>query len=665
MEFCNTKYVDILENRRKEWSNLSFMYREISPVLSYRHHSITSPEKHKENVLNSSKIQELIKKVYQESNVSEIKLEKDIGFILDEIGFEKELTVVRWLGWTLLKLYLKGLQGILVNECLVFNLRSIMGNCPVIFVPSHRSYVDFTVMSYLCFHYDIELPAIAAGIDFKGMAIFGKLLRQVGAFYMRRSFRDTDFLYWQIFQQYIEDIMTKGHQPIEFFIEGTRSRTGKSLYPKLEVPDILFVPVNLSYDRVLEERLFAFELLGVPKPKESTKGFFRSLRYLHQDYGNVYVTFCSPISAADYFSSKIDRSVHNLQPKHAMEFTNKEKNLISQFAVEIVDNQQRNSTITFSNLIAAVLLNGYSNNKTVTLNEAEKDVLSLKSMLNALGANIFSSKFDEDLKNVLEIHKNLFCLHERTLQLVKNHEKLTYTAAERLKGHNFLETTMNYSVPFILLQEYVNPLMYFCINPSLIVCILKSKHFIISKADVFGEFTFLRSLFSYEFVGIKREQLDFENCWCKLKEFEVISYNNNVDTNSVVGKNTMLISLFDKLMEPFFVTYYIVASVVQKEDEISEKSITEESQALLEELLNEDKTFINPYILSLNSISNCIFSLSSIGVITRIKIKSSVIYRVNYQKLAELLSRLRNYVQLISSTSIKEESNELKLTSKF
>jgi hypothetical protein len=36
------------------------------------------------------------------------------------------------------------------------------------------------------------------------------------------------------------------------------------------VPDITIIPINISYDRTLEEVLFAYELLGVPKPKEST-----------------------------------------------------------------------------------------------------------------------------------------------------------------------------------------------------------------------------------------------------------------------------------------------------------------------------------------------------------------------------------------------------------
>lgn len=131
------------------------------------------------------------------------------------------------------------------------------------------------------------------------MAGMGTMLRNTGAFYMRRSYNN-DSLYWTTFKEYVHQIIVAGDLPLEFFIEGTRSRSCKSLSPKFgkitkkltwnktecivlglismilrgfflgEVPDILFVPINITYDRVLEEELFAYELLGVPKPKEST-----------------------------------------------------------------------------------------------------------------------------------------------------------------------------------------------------------------------------------------------------------------------------------------------------------------------------------------------------------------------------------------------------------
>lgn len=133
-----------------------------------------------------------------------------------------------------------------------FQLKSTMGLNPVVFVPSHRSYADFVLMTYICFCYDIEFPAVAAGMgnqtcfyyvkwinrnihwffaDFHSMVAFGRIMRDTCAFYIRRTFA-TDKVYSAAFKQYVRTLVTKYHAPISFFIEGTRSRSGKSMAPK-------------------------------------------------------------------------------------------------------------------------------------------------------------------------------------------------------------------------------------------------------------------------------------------------------------------------------------------------------------------------------------------------------------------------------------------------
>lgn len=110
----------------------------------------------------------------------------------------------------------------------------------------------------------------------------GALLRKTGAFFMRRSFA-TDKLYWHVFKEYMRSLVNVYHTGVEFFIEGTRSRSFKALTPKLgllsmaleplfmgEVTDITIIPIGVAYDKPLEEQLFVYEMLGVPKPKEST-----------------------------------------------------------------------------------------------------------------------------------------------------------------------------------------------------------------------------------------------------------------------------------------------------------------------------------------------------------------------------------------------------------
>ena len=77
------------------------------------------------------------------------------------------------------------------------------------------------------------------------------------------------------------------------------------------LPDTLMVPISISYERTLEELLFARELLGVPKPKESTtvcceanysyvifflKALFRAHSILSERYGSIIVHIGMPIS---------------------------------------------------------------------------------------------------------------------------------------------------------------------------------------------------------------------------------------------------------------------------------------------------------------------------------------------------------------------------------
>lgn len=110
----------------------------------------------------------------------------------------------------------------------------------------------------------------------------GTALRRTGAFFMRRRFSGEQ-LYWKIFKEYMHKLMTVYHKSVEYFVEGTRSRSYKALPPKIgllsmsmeplfmgEISDVTIVPISIAYEKPLEEQLFVYELLGVPKPKEST-----------------------------------------------------------------------------------------------------------------------------------------------------------------------------------------------------------------------------------------------------------------------------------------------------------------------------------------------------------------------------------------------------------
>ena len=179
----------------------------------------------------------------------------------------------------------------------------------IVYVPCHRSHMDYLLLSYAIYVNGYAIPHIAAGINLN-IPVVGRFLRKGGAFFIRRSFRG-NALYTVVFMNYLAAILARGHS-IEYFIEGGRSRTGRLLQPKtgmiamtvrsfLRDParPIVFLPVYFGYERIVEGPTYIGELSGKPKEKESVFGLIRTLRRLRGRFGQVHVNLGEPIALAD------------------------------------------------------------------------------------------------------------------------------------------------------------------------------------------------------------------------------------------------------------------------------------------------------------------------------------------------------------------------------
>lgn len=184
---------------------------------------------------------------------------------------------------------------------------------PVVLVPSHRSYFDFLILSWLFYHSYLVPPHIAARENM-GFGPFGFIFRRVGAFFLRRSFDDP--LYKEIFRQYLCYLVKEGFTQ-EFFIEGGRSRTGKTLTPRLGMvawnveafarsgrQDLFIVPIAITYERLVEEGAMVDELEGGAKQSESTLGLLRARKFLQRRFGSVHVNCGEPISLGDVLADR-------------------------------------------------------------------------------------------------------------------------------------------------------------------------------------------------------------------------------------------------------------------------------------------------------------------------------------------------------------------------
>jgi len=185
-------------------------------------------------------------------------------------------------------------------------LAAVAGGNEIIYVPCHRSHMDYLLLGYAIYVHGYAVPHTAAGVNLN-LPVVGRFMRKGGAFFIRRSFAGNR-LYTVVFMKYLAAIMARGH-PLEYFIEGGRSRTGRLLQPKTgmlamtvrsfladPVRPVVFVPVYFGYERLVEGATYVGELSGRPKEKESILGLLGSWRVLRQRFGKVYVNLGEPIA---------------------------------------------------------------------------------------------------------------------------------------------------------------------------------------------------------------------------------------------------------------------------------------------------------------------------------------------------------------------------------
>ncbi|MEH6580487.1 MAG: glycerol-3-phosphate 1-O-acyltransferase PlsB [Halioglobus sp.] len=275
----------------------------IGPDLSHRRTLI-------DQIVKGDRVQAAIEAKSKSDNVDVEKLKLEAENSVREIAANYSYAVIRFsdvvLTWIWNKLY----DGVKLNHFDDFDVTS--SGKTIIYVPCHRSHIDYMLMSYLLYRNGHVPPHIAAG-DNLNLPGLGSFLRRAGAFFLRRSFSG-DKLYAAVFDEYLSVILARGVS-VEYFIEGGRSRTGRLLPPKagmlqmtvlayLRAPKkpIVFQPVYIGYERLVEGQSYNSELGGKQKKSESLTDLFGLFGILRRKYGEVHVNFGEPI----YLDSLLD-----------------------------------------------------------------------------------------------------------------------------------------------------------------------------------------------------------------------------------------------------------------------------------------------------------------------------------------------------------------------
>src|SRR5690349_2063120 len=254
-------------------------------------------------VLNAEPVRAAIGATAAKEHISYAKAWRRAHKLVMEIAADYSHPVVRSASFLLSNFWNKLYDGIAMHH--FDKARAAAPGFEVVYVPSHRSHVDYLLMSYQLHMSGVVVPHIAAGVNLN-LPVIGPILRRGGAFFLRRSFKG-NALYSVVFNEYVAQLIDRG-VPMEYFIEGGRSRTGRLLAPRagmlamtvrafLRAPrrPVLFQPVYIGYEKLMEGKSYIGELSGKPKEKESLVGLLKGLKVLRQRYGHVALNFGEPI----------------------------------------------------------------------------------------------------------------------------------------------------------------------------------------------------------------------------------------------------------------------------------------------------------------------------------------------------------------------------------
>jgi glycerol-3-phosphate O-acyltransferase len=327
----------------------------IGPDLSHRRTVVDA-------VLNAEPVRAAIAASAAKEKISHAKAWRKAHKLVLEIAADYSHPVVRSVSFLLANFWNKLYDGIAMHH--FDKARAAAPGHEVVYVPCHRSHTDYLLMSYQLHVSGVVVPHIAAGVNLN-LPVIGPVLRRGGAFFLRRSFKG-NALYSVVFNEYLAQLIDRG-VPIEYFIEGGRSRTGRLLAPRagmlamtvrafLRAPrrPVLFQPVYIGYEKLMEGKSYAGELSGQPKEKESLLGLLRGLKVLRQRYGHVALNFGEPIALTPLLdAASADWRAAATDPDAKPEWLN---GVTDRLAEQIQININRAADVNPINLLALALL---------------------------------------------------------------------------------------------------------------------------------------------------------------------------------------------------------------------------------------------------------------------------------------------------------------------
>ncbi len=550
------------ENQQRSADQLSFILRRrLIDQMNRHRQSITGPviktkDELKELILRGDRFQDFIRHYAKSHNKNMAEIHRKADACLNEIAADYNNAFVHTLcmifGWVWKTMF----DGVSLDLEGLNRVKSAAAKAPLVFVPCHKSHFDYLVLSYLLFTNNMPCPHVAAGRNLTFWPV-GSIFRKAGAFFIRRSFQGAR-IYARVLSEYIRMLIKQGFN-IEFFIEGGRSRTGKMILPKTGLltilmdayrsgacHDLLFVPVYVGYDRLLEESAILMELEGNRKKQESFRQLISARKLMKERHGRIYVQFDEPVSLKSLVS-KFGDSIQDME--HA-QFQALGRNL----AYRIINAINRISVVTPQALTACAILNYPKQSFTQSdLHGYVETYLNYLAFQNAR----FSENFDDPvraLQNVLAIYSSRRFVEKQRIRGKDGNpmEEQRFVVSENKRLN--LEYYKNNCIHFFVPAAYTA------------MAILSYDAFQFSASALHSDYNFLQNFFKYEFaydVDKTPEYMVRKTLKAFIDDAILMPHRSLPDTYNITSAGFRKLLFFASFLKTYFESYWVVLSVLK------------------------------------------------------------------------------------------------------
>ncbi|MEG9498408.1 glycerol-3-phosphate 1-O-acyltransferase PlsB [Mannheimia indoligenes] len=517
-------------------------------------------------ILNSEVIQAAIAEEAKKSSPEKARkeAEKIINEIAADVKHDSLRIADRVLSWLWNKLY----QGINVQNSDRVRKLALEGH-EIVYVPCHRSHMDYLLLSYLLYHHGVVPPHIAAGINLNFWPA-GPIFRSWGAFFIRRTFKGNR-LYSTIFREYLAELFYRGYS-VEYFIEGGRSRTGRLLQPKTGMMSMTLqalqrglnrplsiVPVYIGYEHVLEVDTYAKELRGAAKEKENAGLVLRVLKKL-KNLGQGYVNFGEPIQVNNYLNQYFPEwkeQTEDTRPKWL-------NDAVDQISHQVMVNINKAAAVNAKNLVGSALL------------ASRQRALSREQLI-------------EQLESYVQLFRNVLYSKDMTLPEESAAEMLEHViqlprSGVTIEKDNFGELIRLEREAAVLMTYYRNNVQHLFVLPSLVASFVL-HHEAISKDLVIQSVNQIYPFLQAElFLHFKQEEVA-EQVEAIINEFVRQGIIKNESDMLMINRlHIRTLQLHSAGVREILQRYYISLSLLLEQPDISRIALEKESSSVAQRL---------------------------------------------------------------------------------